>query len=293
MARTARSGESLFHFLDIDAADAGRHPGALDDILSGRIDGMILRGVLSPGAAAGVSERLARGEHGMAPAARPTYADRAKTPEVLGEAIVTNEAGMAHYFASAGKFRSDCRALFAGLGDFEASVEAVLGALSGGLPAEVPRGPAGDTYVSATIRMLHEGQEIGVHVGNEFLALPQAKHLLELLEPHDQLSFFATLAEPEGGGELVVYALEWDDVAPFLPPRESGVPGVYATGTPVFELAEGYAKMAFRPGPGDVLIFNGGRYYHRVSPVVGRRPRRTIGGFLGFSRARDRILYWS
>jgi hypothetical protein len=42
-----------------------------------------------------------------------------------------------------------------------------------------------------------------------------------------------------------------------------------------------------------MLLFDGGRYYHRVSKVIGRSPRRTIGGFLGFSRQRDRVYYWS
>ena len=42
-----------------------------------------------------------------------------------------------------------------------------------------------------------------------------------------------------------------------------------------------------------MFIFDGGRYFHRVSKVVGERPRYAIGGFLGFSQTHDQLYYWS
>jgi len=52
-------------------------------------------------------------------------------------------------------------------------------------------------------------------------------------------------------------------------------------------------KTSFRPGPGDLLVFDGGRYYHRVSPGAGAHPRRTIGGFLAFAKDGRSLRYWS
>ena len=45
--------------------------------------------------------------------------------------------------------------------------------------------------------------------------------------------------------------------------------------------------------PEDMFIFDGGRCFHRVSKVVGERPRYTIGGFLGFSQTHDQLYCWS
>jgi hypothetical protein len=108
------------------------------------------------------------------------------------------------------------------------------------------------------------------------------------------LSYFVTLSVPDGGGELIVYALEWDDTAPYAPSTTTTAPpSVYDSSHFNFMLMERFEKTPFRPGPGDLLIFDGGRYYHRVSQTQGDRPRRTIGGFLAFSKARDLIYYWS
>ena len=44
---------------------------------------------------------------------------------------------------------------------------------------------------------------------------------------------------------------------------------------------------------GELLLFDGGRYFHKVSPVEGSRARWTIGGFVGFTRDHERVVYWS
>jgi hypothetical protein len=255
---------------------------------------MIIRNVLPPDVVDTVCARL-EADHTMTRQAFPMFADRPDAPYVVGQAIVTSGGTMSAYFREARAFREQCRALFEGQVDFERRVESIFRALSGGLPVEVAPGPeAGSTYTPATIRVLPEGHEIGIHVGNEFLRQPQSRHLRDVVDMSDQLSFFIPLTVPEGGGELVVYGLEWDDVSAFLPevsgPDEANV---HLEGSPVWEAVSSMDSTAFAPGPGDMLVFDGGRYYHRVSKIVGRTPRRTIGGFLGFSQAHDRVYYWS
>ncbi len=44
---------------------------------------------------------------------------------------------------------------------------------------------------------------------------------------------------------------------------------------------------------GDLIAFGSGRLYHRVEPVAGARTRVTMGGFLAFDTAHERVLYWS
>lgn len=294
MAKKQRDGEPLFHFLDIDAAEVRHHSTALEDMLKRRCDGMIIRSVLTPDTVDEIVTRLEREATDMGKVTLSQFEHLDAAPYVLGDAIVTTAPDLADYFAAAARFRRECRMLFRGLVDFEACLEQIFSALSGGRPAVIPSGPDGSTYTPVTIRVLPEGQEIGIHAGNEFLRLPQAWHLKTLVDVSDQLSFFIPLTVPDSGGELVVYALEWDDVAIFVPASESGASEeVHGFSTEMITVAERFDRMVFTPGPGDMLLFDGGRYFHRVAPVGGACPRRTIGGFLGLSIDHEVVYYWS
>lgn len=289
-----RPEDPLFHILDIDAADLGRHPSTILDVRERRLDGVIVRGALSPETVAMVVDRLERRDPPLRRTMFPGYPEDDASPHVLGRAIVSCPSDLVDYFANAADFRSSVRTLFQGSPDFEGRMEFLFSALAGGRPVSVPAGPDETTYTPATIRVLPDGHEIGVHVGNAFLRLPQAKHLSTIIEVADQLSYFIPLSAPEAGGELVVYALEWSDVEAFAPePGKAVGDGVYdASGgaVPIIELCD---KAVVRPGEGDLLLFDGGRYYHRVTPVKGSRPRRTIGGFLAFTRDHAALRYWS
>jgi hypothetical protein len=293
MQTTRNLGQPTFTLLDIDVTDIHRHPTALlDMILTRRIDGITIRNVFSRATAAAVVERLEQFEQGGARPDAPAICDAPDVPILVGQPIAST-SDLDRYFEQAAMLRGFCAELFCGHLDYEGRIAEVLGALSEGRPAVVPTGPStGSAYAPSTIRLLPEGREIGVHVGNEFLRIPHAKHLLGLLEATDQLSFFVTLATPETGGELCVYELEWDHAAPFIP-AITGPGRAYLSGSPVFELAEEYGKVMVRPNPGDMFLFNGGRYYHRVSRVGGKTSRWTIGGFAGLSRDHGVVHYWS
>ena len=291
--RRESSEEDLFSFLIIDAAEVAKYPTAIKDMYEQRLDGIIVRGALPADAINTAAARLERGEFGMNPLKFPAFTHLEVAPHVLGRTLLSAGAEMENYFADAQRFREQCRVLFRDTVDFEQSIERVFASLSGGLPVLVPRDSEDRTYTSATIRVLPTGHEIGIHVGNDFLRLPQCQPLIDMVDTTDQLSYFVTLSVPESGGELVVYALEWDDVAPSAPETSTAPPPVYDSNHYNFFLMERFEKTLFKPGPGDLLIFDGGRYYHRVSQTEGDRPRRTIGGFLAYSKARDVIYYWS
>jgi hapalindole-type alkaloid chlorinase len=291
--------EPLFHFLEIDAVDVDRYPTVIADIMGRRFDGVIVRGVLSKDVVARVVDRLERRDPPFPRAVFPGFPDSDASPHILGRAIVASDPDLAQYFAAAADFRRCLRELFGGELDFEARLEAIFGALSGGLPAQIPVRPGGSaphdgTYTPATVRVLPDGQEIGVHVGNAFLHLPQAKHLASIVEVADQLSYFVPLTVPESGGELVVYALEWADTERYVTSADGGLTGsTYDASGESVRFIELCDKTTFAPGPGDLLVFDGGRYYHRITPVRGARPRRTIGGFLALTKDHRAVAYWS
>ncbi|MCP6760217.1 MAG: hypothetical protein NHB32_16060 [Fischerella sp. CENA71] len=290
MSNNAVSTKPALNFLDINVTEVNNYPTAIQDIIINRsFDGMIIRGVLPLDSIERVIRRLEdEDEGGMKSILNKNEEFGTKVAQIYGHAIVGQSDDLKNYFASAAIFRQACRTMFQGNPDFEERVESIFHSLSG-LPVEIPTGPEGESYTPATLRLLTEGREIAVHVGNDFLLMPAANHLKTLLDLSDQLSYFIPLSVPEAGGELVVYNLEWNpqevdksaDLHKYIDEVESKFKSNQSQ------------SVAYAPGPGDMLLFNGGRYYHRVSEVIGNSPRRTIGGFLAFSKERNKIYYWS
>ena len=166
---------------------------------------------------------------------------------------------------------------------FTAILEAAMRQLSGGRGVALAKSEGG-TYTPATIRQLPPGHQIPVHCGNFFLQTTGYRELAQIMALEDQLSYFTPMQTPLAGGELLIYELEWGD--PGTPVHANGI-----FDGQVIEQAEPACVLA--PEAGDLLLFDGGRYYHKVSPVPGDRDRWTIGGFLGFSKDMSEIIYWS
>ena len=90
---------------------------------------------------------------------------------------------------------------------------------------------------------------------------------------------------PEAGGQLELYDLMWDDT-----PDD-----VLALGMSEERDArlERFGSRLTDVGVGDMILFTGGRIWHRVAPVEGGRERITIGGFLALSQDDRSIYFWS
>ena len=292
MRYRADPSRPLFDFRVFDASELADRAGALQDILHKRLDGLIVRGVLSPETLAAVVARLEQ------PATErrefPMFKGQQGAPYTVGQAIVSTEHDLVDYFRDARLQQARLASLFEGRQDYQSRIAEVISALAGGLPAQVAHAPDGSLFTPSTVRVLPEGHEMGVHVGNGFARLPQARHLSGLIDMSDQISFFIPLSVPRAGGELVVYGLEYSDVSAFMPQSTSAESSnVWLDGTAIAGFFQTMDCTHFAPGPGDMLIFDGGRYFHRVSKVEGPAPRRTIGGFIGFSLDHDRLFYWS
>lgn len=292
--RAHRADAPLFDFLDLDVRELHERPSAIADIRAGAIHGLIVRNVYSPEQAAVVTGRLERGEHGLPALPFRKSAHLADPPRVYGGTLNNCPPDLEQFCAQGGEFRLRCRELFHDLPDFEERLTHVLVALNRGLPAEVPAGPKpGQIYAPATIRVLPTGRGVTPHADNTLYDKPQSWHLATLTEPA-LLSFFLTLSPPPSGGELVVYALEWED---FRPGTDTANHLHVKSGeTELIGDAAGYVRtfpsMSFKPRAGDLLIFDAGRYFHEVTPGIDGA-RWTIGGFVAPSRDEERLYYWS
>lgn len=146
--------------------------------------------------------------------------------------------------------------------------------------------------VPATIRhFLPEMGGLFVHCG--YLFQEQSPVYYDAVEPMNkegQLSFFIVLQQPTSGGELTLYDMIWENVnAKDFPENNEYV--LDKDGNRVYLSDVNHVK--YNPEPGDLLIFYGGKIWHRVEPIIGNLPRITFGGFINFSEDDKSCFYWS
>lgn len=278
--------KSLYNFVELDVSEIGKYPEGIRDICDRRIHGLIVKKFFSQEDISRVLSRLTR----KGPFPGSPFGDVL----IYGPALYVCDADITQYCEEAVKFRKDCRQIFSGGADFETRLTEVLGAMSGGSPVELPVTPDGYTYTPTTIRVLETDQHMGWHFENQFLhCTPGYRHLETIVEPDDHLSYFAVLSAADAGGELVLYDLEWSETE--WPDKEHGGTrkNGLVNGKLISSVMEDYDKMYLSPEAGSLVVFDAGRILHRVSAVEGSRRRITVGGFLAFSKNREKLFYWS
>ena len=149
-----------------------------------------------------------------------------------------------------------------------------------GQSVRCPVGAAGP-YVPVTVRRLQPGQEVALH--SEHDHWPSMDEVRRQADTSMQLSCYTTLQTCTEGGEIVLYHR----------PPAGQAPLVEGRSTPeVHRLLAPFGFTEILPRTGDLIVFGGGRYNHRVRPVV-RGERWTMGGFLAPARQRGGYLIWS
>jgi hypothetical protein len=283
------STQERVRIVDVEASRLGDHANAIEEMYDDELDVILIRDAFDRATLAALGDQVARADSGL-DWVRPN------PPEMEGEDIrvlglpltpsgkTPSGPTLDAYLDSATSYRSAVDRLFDAAGfDPRRQFEKVLGALSGGRPVGPPQTGDGRAYAPYTVRLLRDGQGIGVHHDYHF-DLPACKELAAGLDTRMSLSFFAPLGVPEAGGELYVYALTLEN--PDKPSRADGRWDADVIG-------ERFHHLRLTPRVGDLIVFASGRCLHQVTPVVGPAPRITLGGFLAFDRERTRAEYWS
>ena len=145
-----------------------------------------------------------------------------------------------------------------------------------GHPIKTPE-DEGKSYAEVTIRRLPAGQEVAVH--SERWAWPSMGWHRQKLQPRWHLSFYLPMNPLPDGGELELY---------HRPPKGMDLEGLSPEQARQRLDIHGHSRWA--PQAGELLIFDGGRFNHRVCPSSSER--WTLGGFAG--RDQDGQLWiWS
>lgn len=271
--------------LDIDVstntAALQQHSSLLLDILSGQTAGVILRGFYPAKALQPIVEQLTKEECSMRSRPSPYF-----TGKTFGR-LLTAETDMSSYYNEAQNVDRALREVFAPIGDFRTRLEQILAQLSQQKTIQVPQSAEGQMYLPISTREMLPGGSIDLHYENENFDCPTMKYLESQLNAREQASIYLTLATPEGGGELRVYPVREKTAAcTQFSMMDRTAPETFTQ----LEREHGYSVL--NAGVGDLLIFDAGRYYHRVTTVTGKRSRWTMGSFIAHSR-QDVVYYWS
>lgn len=273
------SASTAVDWRTVAASELAAQPHLLTEMRRGAFDGLTVEGVFPADACRAACERL-EGHLDLG------------TPVVFGVTVGRPllQGGMSPdtsaHRADAARCAPIYRELF-GFDPYERLGEVLAPALDG-RPWSVPT-EDGEPYNPGNIRyMTPGGGGLAAHAGNEFLvtnAPGSARHLLATTDAIDHMSYFVMMQPPERGGELSVYEKLWDD------PRERGEDAAI----PLLNDHEfdDLACIRVTPGPGDLIIFNAGRRWHRVEKVEGTLARITYGGFVAPSTDGAALHAWA
>lgn len=263
-------------WLEVDLADIESLPDAIEQIYDGSLDGLTIRGVFTEEEVTTGVQR-ARGH-------ADEFRDHGEQI-MFGTALVGADDAREAYFAGAPIINDRIDTLFDV--DFVGRVAGVLSTLGGGRPAVIPEEEGRGSYVPATLRFLPPGRGVmHAHTANEFCnAWDAYAHLREIARMWNSLSYFVVGQAPESGGELTLYDLMWDDTPDDV--------RALAMSQERDDLLARFDTSPIRLSAGDMILFTGGRIWHRVTPVDGATERVTIGGFVALSQDEERVLFWS
>jgi len=246
-------------------------PDAIREIFDRGLVALIVRNVFPADTLAAIVARIEGGEMDLPEVHVPSF----RGP-IWGRPLVTSGGDLGRYLDDADRFRAVCGDLFP-LG----RIHEVLAALAGGRLVSIPTAQ-GRRFVPATIRVLIEGDRLPLHFENTTFEHGAMQKIA--LDRSTLMSFYVPLALPDRGGELRIYEVDWKEGRGLIE-RMGGDDAARA-----YLLTR--AHTVLRPGIGDLLLFDGGRHYHEVTPVGGR-PRWTLGGFLALSSDQRSIHFWS
>lgn len=279
-------GDILYNFKIIKFQDLASFPDGLKDISERRLDGFLVKNVLSE---AEVDTILAN---------RKKLSEIFLKPNPSGStypapfAIARNEETVEEYLNGGDYFLQNAKNI---LGvDIVSKIENVFHTISGKRKILVPPGNRENSHFTpATIRTLKPAfGGIHLHSGNYFQK--EFPSFFDFLSHEicfqDQLSYFIMLNPPDLAGELTIYDLEWRDAQTKSSLYENKTilknDGTILT-------VDDVKRMYLSPGKGDMIMFAGGPIWHRVEDILGEQSRITIGGFMAFSHDDKKIYYWA
>jgi hypothetical protein len=269
--------------VEVPGAQLESARGIVEEIRRETVTGLVVRGFLTPDQAnAGVAKmRELRAAEQRAELSEDSSAFS------LGMTLITSrEPDQSDYFERGRWLEGQLPRLFDDAAGFEAKLFGALQTLAA--PRTLLRTYLGHRYPQFSIRCVPHDAELRTHSDLEQRSQPAFAALDRLLHPESTvLSYFIRLsAAPTDADRLTLYSIRVDKpVGQLTRERKEQVRRA---------IEQRYRRFQMPVSQGDLLIFDAGRQYHRVSPDPnGVTERWTLGGFLGFGADQSELYVWA
>lgn len=270
---------SFFRSVTVSAETAAQSDNPIGKLCRQEIDGILVKGVYDIDACAHACAALEAG---------PADLVRTDFPAKFAAFFYGINLNLAHpdlgdYFAEAPRFRAALDALAGGRLQVQRRLSELMSALDGGRPYVPPPGPQpGTEYMFTTVRAHLPGGYIPAHFDDEQAARPSYRHLLPLIRRR-LFSFVLAFSQGQQGGALEIFNLQ---------PQQTGQRIAHEDRSAAKPDLDNLERVSVRLDPGDMILFDSGRYLHRVTPVVGAATRWTVCSFMAESADGSRVYCW-
>ncbi|MGB3653517.1 MAG: tetratricopeptide repeat protein [Rivularia sp. (in: cyanobacteria)] len=270
ITKTKSSELYKWNILDIQSLDNGLD--SIDLLHTDELDGILIKNVFSTKEIETVREHI---KSLSSEFEQTIYGER------LGLSIMEVKNDLNEYFQKASNFRLQLNKIFAN--EFERRIFNVFNHLHSLKNIKLLERENGEICIPAQIRIMHPGKgSLKAHIGNEVFVRHQVyDHLKQIKKDVDTLSYFIVIDKPEKGGELVLYD--------FLREQTTLSMKQHFYSCQLDNFLDNFRKQYISPDIGDMVIFNGGRIWHKVANFDGDKNRITVGGFLAYSQDNQTI----
>ena len=270
ITKTESSELYKWNILDIQSLDNGLN--SIDLLYTDWLDGILIKNVFSTKEIETAREHIE---------SLSSEFEQTMFGERLGLSITQAKNDLNEYFQKASNFRFQLNKIFAN--EFEIRLFNVFNHLHSLKNIKLLERKNDEICIPGQIRIMHPGKgALKAHTGNEVFERCQVyNNLKEIKKDVDTLSYFIVIDKPEKGGELILYDFLREQTT--LSMKQD----YYSCQLDNF--LDNFRKQYISPEIGDMVIFNGGRIWHKVADFNGEKNRITVGGFLVYSQDNQTI----
>jgi tetratricopeptide (TPR) repeat protein len=262
-----KENSELYKWITLDTESVNKGSGSIDLLYAGELSGILIKKVFSTSEIETAKKNIESLEI--------EYHNTSYGVN-FGFSLTHIKDDLNEYFQKASDFRVQLSKIFTNL--FEQRIFETFNNLCNLRNIKLLERTNNSICTPAQIRIVHPNKQgIKAHTDNEVFEKRQIyQHLKEIRKDIDILSYFIVIGKPEKGGELILYDLLREQTT------SSMKQNFYSCQLDSF--LDNFRKQYINPDIGDMVIFNGGRIWHKVADFDGDKNRITVGGFLAHSQ---------
>ena len=271
----SKKQKSIYNLPRVSVGNLSRYPNAISEIYTGEMAGIIVEKIFTDTELTNIKKKISQYEH---------LGFNITWGSILGYPLNKATKHRNKYFEEVQNNEVTYSKIFnLNISDKLTNIfKTISGGRTVGVPIENQQ-----NYNSGTFRLMEVNHgALKAHTGNEFIDLQKERgmsYLTKIANMYDSMSYFVLIQKPEKG-ELILYDLLYENTL-------KEVFG-FKQNTRNDDYFNTIDSQKLNLQEGDLLVFNGGRIWHKVTDIQGKQRRITFGGFMAISKDDKNIYFW-